>query len=262
MNTQLTDLMQRATENLEPVTPDLLERSVQQGLHLRRRRTTVLSLTGAGAVVATVGLIAGGVQLLGGPSEAAVAGTPAPLTAPPAAKPSAVTLHQTLVTLRSLVEAPGRTLTKPETWGEAKDGFVAAAYVVDDGKGASRVDVLVSSGGEENPCATASTGCTKLPDGSTVFALSEQPEYPGNRNKDGVTSNYVALYGRDGRFISMTSYNAPAEKGSRHTRQKPLFTVAQLTTMVQSKTWKFPPANPVKPSGTAVKPSSKVKPSK
>ena len=43
MNTQLTDLMQRATENLEPVTPDLLERSVQQGLHLRRRRTTILS---------------------------------------------------------------------------------------------------------------------------------------------------------------------------------------------------------------------------
>lgn len=92
--------------------------------------------------------------------------------------------------------------------------------------------------------------------------MAEQPEYPGNRNKDGVTSNYVALYLRDGRLISMTSYNAPAEKDSRHTRQKPLFTVAQLTSMVKSKTWKFPPANPVKPSGTAVKPSSKVQPSK
>jgi len=263
MNTQLTDLMQRATENLEPVTPDLLERSVQQGLRLRRRRTTVLSLTGAGAVLATVGLIAGGVQLLGNPSNTAVAGMPAPLTTPPpAAKPNHVTPQQTLQTLKSIVTAPGRTLSKPESWGGSEDGFAAAAYVVNDGKGASRVDVLVSSGGEENPCATASTGCTKLPDGSTVFALSEQPEYPGNRNKDGVTSNYVALYSRDGRFISMTSYNAPAEKGSRHTRPKPLFTVAQLTTMVQSKTWKFPPANPVKPSGTAVKPSSKVKPSK
>ena len=263
MNTQLTDLMQRATENLEPVTPDLLERSVQQGLRLRRRRTTVLSLTGAGAVLATVGLIAGGVQLLGNPSNTAVAGMPAPLTTPPpAAKPNHVTPQQTLQTLKSIVTAPGRTLSKPESWGGSEDGFAAAAYVVNDGKGASRVDVLVSGGGEDNRCESPEAGCTTNPDGSKLFTMTEQPEYPGNRNTDGVTSNYVALYYPDGRFISLTSYNAPAEKGQRHTRQKPMFTVAELTTMAKSKTWRFPPANTIKPSGKAVPPSAKLKPTK
>ena len=259
MNSQLTELMQQATENLEPVTPDLLERSVQQGLRLRRRRTTVLSLTGAGAVLATVGLIAAGIQVLGSPSEASVAGTPLPSATPtPAAKPHPVTPQQTLATLRSLIAAQGRTLSRPDAWGgNPDDGFNAAAYVVDDGKGASRVDVLVSGGGEENRCATAAPGCTTLPDGSTLFTMTEQPEYPGNRNTDGVTSNYVALHLRDGRNISMTSYNAPAEKGSRHTRQKPLFSVSELTTMVRSKAWKFPPASTDKPSGKAVKPSTK-----
>ena len=265
MTTQLTDLMQRATENLEPVTRDLLERSVQQGLRQRRRRTTVLGLSGAGAVLATAGLIAGGIQWLGNPSDAAVAGTPA-LSAtanPTSAKPAQVDPNQTLKTLRLLLDAPGRAVTKPETWGSAKDGFTAAAYVVDDGKGAARVDVLLSGGGEENPCATSSTGCTKYPDGSVVFTVTEQPEYSGNRNKDGVVSNYVALFLRDGRLISLTSYNAPTEKGSAHTRQKPLLSVPELIKLAQSKAWKVPPVTPAKPSNkVAVKPSSKVHPTK
>lgn len=67
MNTQLTDLMNRATENLEPVTADLLERSVTQGLRQRRRRTALLTASGAGAVLATAGLIGGGIQLLSSP---------------------------------------------------------------------------------------------------------------------------------------------------------------------------------------------------
>ncbi len=258
MNSQLTELMQQATENLEPVTPDLLERSVQQGLRLRRRRTTILSLTGAGAVLATVGLIAGGIQSFGSPSEASVAGTPLPSATPtPAAKPHPVTARQTLATLRSLIAAPGRTLSHPEARGDSDDGFNAAAYVVDDGKGASRIEVLVSGGGEQDPCADPSATCTTNPDGSTLFTVTEQPEYPGDRNIDGVVSNYVTLHFPDGRFIGITSYNAPAEKDSRHTRQKPLFSVPELTTMVQSKTWKFPAASTDKPSGKAVKPSTK-----
>src|ERR1700754_4734622 len=112
MNTQLTDLMHRATENLEPVTPDLLERSVKQGLRQRRRRTTLLTASGAGAVLATAGLIAGGISRAGLPATA-VAGSPLPAAQPPAAKPPAVTTknpakpgqvtpQQTLATLKSL----------------------------------------------------------------------------------------------------------------------------------------------------------------
>ena len=130
MNTQLSDLMQRATENLEPVTPDLLERSVQQGLRLRRRRTTVLSLTGAGAVLATVGVIAGGVQLLSTPADSAAAATPIPLAKPtPVAKPTQVTSKQTLATLRALVEQHGK-LSKPETWGTLPTLFSGSVFAL------------------------------------------------------------------------------------------------------------------------------------
>src|SRR5690348_10816694 len=130
MNNQLTDLMRRATENLEPVSPDLLERTVAQGTRLRRRRTTLLAVSGAGAVLATAGLIAGGIHVLGSPTDSAAAGTPIAITKPsakasvvPSIKPTpssthAVNSQQTLATLKSLVAAPGRTFSQPETWGE------------------------------------------------------------------------------------------------------------------------------------------------
>jgi hypothetical protein len=257
MNTQLTDLMHRATENLEPVSPDLLERTVQQGVRLRRRRTTILSVTGATAVLATAGIVVAGTQLLGNPSDAAVAGTTKPSAPSSVAKPAAVTQKETLATLKSLIEAPGRTLSKPRTWGDGS--FNAAAYLVDDGNGASRVEVLVSGGGEQDPCATPGIGCTKNPDGSTLLTLAEQPEYAGNRNVNGVVSNYVALRLKDGRFVSLTSCNAPAEKGIRHTRTKPFFTVAQLTEMVESKAWKFPPKTITKPAIGKLNPKQATK---
>jgi hypothetical protein len=243
MNTDITNLMHQATENLEPVSTDLLERSVQQGLRLRRRRTTLLSVTGASAVLATAGLVVGGTQLFGSPSGAAVAGTTSPSAkASAVTKPAAVTPKQTLATLKSLIEAPGRTLSQPVARGGGSEGFNAASFVVDDGKGASFVEVFLASGSVQDPCAEPGAKCTTLPDGSKLFTLTEQPEYPGDRNKDGVVSNYVVLVHKDGRFISLTNYNAPAEKGTQHTRETPLFTVAQLTAMVESKAWKFPPA--------------------
>ena len=156
--------------------------------------------------------------------------------------------------MKALVQAPGVTLSKPETWGDKS--ALGAAYLVDDGKGVARVEVLLTGGGEEDRCATPSAACTTLPDGSTLFSLAGQPEYPGNRNKDGVLSNYVVRRLPDGRIISMTSYNAPAEKGSTHTRATPLYPVAQLSALVQSKSWKLPATSTaVKPTKGATPPS-------
>jgi hypothetical protein len=250
MNTQLTNLMQQATENLEPVTADLLERSVAQGLRQRRRRTTLLTATGAGAVLATAGLIAGGIHLLGSPADAEAAGTPVPLTKPsvstkpsvktPPAKAAGVTPKQTLATLRSLLEASDLSLSKPETWGGGD--FVGAAYLANDGKGSARVDVMISGGSEANPCVSARQGCTTLPDGSVLFISKEQPEYSDGRQAQyGVVSNYVVHYRHDGRNINLTSYNGPAEKGQQHTRPKPILSVGELSTLAKSKSWKLPP---------------------
>jgi hypothetical protein len=249
LNDTLPGLMHRATENLEPVSTDLLERTVQQGLRLRKRRTTLLTVTGAGAVLATAGLVVGATQLLGRPSDAAVAGTtPTPsasVHATPSAKPA--TAHEALATLKSLIQAPGVTLSKPKTWGDKS--ALGAAYLVDDGNGGARVEVLLTGGGEGDHCAVAGAACTTLPDGSTLFSLADRPEYTGDRNVNGVLSNYVVRRLPDGRIISLTSYNAPAEKGSPHTRAKPSFTVSQLSAMVQSPAWKLPAKS------TVVKPS-------
>ncbi|HWD78466.1 MAG TPA: hypothetical protein VG497_06290 [Kribbella sp.] len=254
----LTDLMQRATENLEPVSPDLLERTVAQGTRLRRRRTTLLTAGGTGAVLATAGLIAGGIHVLGSPADSAAAGTPIAITKPsakPSTKPSvkptptgthAVNSQQTLATLKSLVAAPGRTFTHPETWGEGD--FTAAAYVVDDGHGAARVEVMLSGGGEQNPCVPVRQGCSTLPDGSTLYSYKESPEYSDGRQAQyGVVSNYVMLIRPDGRNINLTSYNAPAEKGKPHTRSTPLLSVKELTAIAKSKAWKLPPVSTIKP---------------
>ncbi len=254
MNTQLTDLMHRATENLEPVTPDLLERSVAQGLRLRRRRTAIATASGAGAVLATAGLIAGGIHLAGSPTNASVAGSAVPSAKPstsqsakptPTAKPAGVNPKQTLATLKTLVTAPGRTLASPETWGGGD--YAGAAYVVNDGHGAARVDVLLSGGGEQNPCLPKRAGCSILPDGSVLYVSKESPEYTDSRQAEySVTNNYVMLYRHDGRNVSLTSYNGPAQKGKQHTRPKPLLSVEDLTALAKSKAWKLPPVSPSK----------------
>jgi hypothetical protein len=226
----LTDLMQRATENLDPVSPDLLERTVVQGTRLRRRRTTLLAAGGTGAVLATAGLIAGGIHVLSSPADSAAAGTPIALTKPtvnasvkptadpsgePTMKPSPSTTYapantKTLSTLKTLLTAPGRTISKPETWGDSS--FSAAAYVVNDGHGASRVEVLLSGGGEQARCVPVQQGCSTLPDGSTLYVEKESPEYTDSRQAEfGIVSNYVLLQRRDGRSISLTSYNGPRE---------------------------------------------------
>ena len=251
LNDTLPGLMHRATENLEPASTDLLERSVQQGLRLRRRRTTLLTATGAGAVLATAGLVVGATQVLGRPSDAVVAGTTRTPSATPSAvtKPAAVTPKQTLATLKQLISAPGRTVSQPTTWGGTNDGFVAASYVVDDGHGASKVEVLLSGGEQQNPCAPAGSGCTTHSDGSIVYAGNESPEYSDSRqDRNGVVSNYVTVSRRGGGTISVTSYNGPAQKRTKHTRTHPFFTVPQLVAMAKSTSWKFPPATAVGPS--------------
>ncbi len=253
LNDTLPGLMHRATENLEPASTDLLERSVQQGLRLRRRRTTLLTASGAGAVLATAGLVIGTTQVLGRPSDTAVAGTtPTPSATPSATtKPAAVTPKETLATLRSLIQRPGLTLTKPTTWGGGKEGFNAVAYIVNDGQGASRIEAIVEGNSQAPSCNEGGTGgssCTVRPDGSVLFTVTESPEYPPDRNVDGVVSNHADLYYPDGRHLGVTSYNAPAEKGSPHTRAKPLFTPKQLITIVESKTWKYPAGGAVKPT--------------
>jgi hypothetical protein len=267
LNDTLPDLMRRATENLEPESTDLVERGMRRGATLRRRRTALLSVSGAGAVLATAGIIVGGSQLLGPGPDASVAGTPTVVQTgktPPAAKPPAVTPHETLATLKKLVARSGVVISQPEARGGAKDGFNAAAVVVDDGKGASRIEVLLQTQNHKETCADKPTGsCIVRADGSIVVSFEESPEYPRDGNPGGVISNSVMIYRPDGKMLSLTNYNAPQQKGVEHTRPKPVYSVNSLIQIAESKLWKFPAAGagakPWKgePSGKAKVPPTK-----
>jgi hypothetical protein len=254
LDSKLPELMRRATEELEPESVDLVERSVAQGTRLRQRRGALTGVAAGVAVLATMGVVVGAVQHFDRNGQAAPAGslavgpaaTPKPSlpskapSGPVAPAPSANLKDPTLATLKSLLQGPSRTLSKPETWGSEQDGFFAAAWVVDDGKGGSRVDAALAKRAGRPSC-TGLPGCRKRPDGSTIRSESLSPEYSDERQKEfGIVSNYVEIVRKDGRMISVTSYNGVSEKGTKHTRVAPILTVAQLTKLADSQAWQFP----------------------
>ncbi|TDO51453.1 hypothetical protein EV643_103190 [Kribbella sp. VKM Ac-2527] len=264
LNDTLPDLMRRATEDLEPESTDLVERGMRRGAVLRRRRTALLSVSGAAAVLATAGIIVGGSTLFAGAGgDTSVAGTTNPPTPMTSVKPTpipAVTPQETLATLKKLVAPSGAKITRPEArGGGVKDGFVAASVVLDDGKGLSLIDVLVEQKPKTNCTDTPTGSCTVRADGSVVVSLSESPEYPRDGNPGGVISNYVTVYRADGTAVHMTNYNAPLEKNAGQTRPKPVYSAAALVQLAVSKLWEAPPAVAGKPQPTD---TGKVKPTK
>lgn len=261
----LPEMMRRATDGLEPDSPDLVRRGMQKGLRMRRRRTAGLSVAAATALVLTGAVVVSARSIGPDRADAQVAGTSgpsAPASKPPAkpstARPAAS--KDTLDTLRKMVPA-GFKVSDLEHRGDS--GFTAASITVDDGRGLSELGVLIERREVMKRCPApgAETGyksCKKLSDGTVVLRSALEPVYgpfpkstkfPTGRhpNDRGVRYNSVALHRRDGVVIAMVSYTSRDEKNSPNTRQKPPFSVAQLTSMAQSKLWKAPAAKPDTP---------------
>lgn len=240
LTNELPDLMRRATENLEPESTDLVERGMRRGVTLRRRRTALLSLSGAGAVLATAGIVMGGNQVFSNAAdEAPTAGTPTQTAPSTIAKP--VTPQDTLATLNKLVPTKLK-VSRPETWGGDGSGFNGASVLVDDGLGASQLSVLVQMVPKQNDCAgTQPRSCTVQADGTVLVSDTDKPLYREGANPGGIRETIVEVFRPNGTLISIRSLNGPAEKGVEHTRVKPALTVAELTTIAHSKLWAFPP---------------------
>jgi hypothetical protein len=124
------------------------------------------------------------------------------------------------------------------------EDFNAASVLVDDGKGKSYVEAFVTY---EVPtvkkCGVegAPNHCTVLPGGGVAGWDKNSPEYSDARqDKEGVLANRAEIHYPDGRSISITSYNAVEEKGSKHTRPKPAISAEKLLQMAGDKDWKFP----------------------
>jgi hypothetical protein len=175
------------------------------------------------------------------PVESNVPEKPQP-TSPGVSKPP-VPVQQTLQTLKKTLPK-GLQVTQPTTRGGYPEDYNAVSVLVNDGKGLSYVGAFVTyevptikkCGGEGSP-----SHCTVRPDGSIAGWVKNSPEYSDARqDKEGVLENVADIYYPDGRHISLTSYNAVEEKGSKHTRAKPAISAEKLLAMAGSSDWKFP----------------------
>ena len=246
LNDTLPDLMRRATENLEPESSDLVERGMRRGQTLRRRRTALLSFSGATAVLATAGIVITGTQVLGGNAAAPASGTQgATVDTTKIIKSGPVTPKETLATLLGLLP-PELKVSKSTSWGDA--GFSGAGAVLNDGNGASWLTMSVSS--SDATCFDPQPGsCVRRADGSRITTETEAPVYSKDNNPGGVILNSVQVTRADGGSISLMSFNAPQEKQVEHTRAKPVLTVAELTKIADSTQWRFPAKPPVPTAG-------------
>ncbi|GAB3930186.1 hypothetical protein GCM10029976_031360 [Kribbella albertanoniae] len=93
---QLPELMARATDGLEPESVDLVERSLAQGVRLRRRRSTAAGVAAGGAVLMTMGVVVAGIQHFDqrGDTGPMVAGPPV-ASAKPTSTPSGLPSTET-----------------------------------------------------------------------------------------------------------------------------------------------------------------------
>ncbi|MEV6765268.1 hypothetical protein AB0N16_32435 [Streptomyces sp. NPDC051105] len=222
-----------------------------RGRRLRlRRRTTVL---GGAAGVALAGV--GGALLVpwGGSSSgrplAAVSTTPRVTPSPTASATRAVTSDEMIRTLERLL--PKGKFSKAEGRGVDENDPLVAPYaqvVYDDGHGAAAISVAVNRvlpGGSDarqavqcpdkvyipyDSCATS-----HLSDASVVTVIKGY-EYPDRRVDTKLwTANLVTP---DGHHVSVSEWNAAAEKDAPISREEPPLSAARLKVLAAAKDWR------------------------
>ncbi|MCF4140113.1 hypothetical protein L1856_29710 [Streptomyces sp. Tue 6430] len=224
-----------------------------RGRRLRLRRRAVLA--GGAAGLALVGV--GGALLVpsgggDGPRNGSVAATGSgkPTAAPHVAAVSADDMVRTLTKL-----LPEGKVTRGAARGTDDPlGLPPLAQVVfDDGEGVGAVSLVVDRVGREEgtfdpasvvtPCpgmempGTVPDSCVtqNLPDGSVV-TLIQGYEYPDRREDTKAWS--ADLVTPAGQRVSVSEWNAAAEKGEPVSRPEPPLTMAQLKTLVAAKEWR------------------------
>ena len=233
---QVVDLLDRATETLPRVGPDLVAGAVRTGRARRRRHlaaTAAVAVTVLGASGAALGVGSSG----GG--SGAVATDPTPTSTPtstpsPSAAPREFGLDpaKTGWELVSLLQG---NVTEQRSWhsrpGET-DEFRAGSALLDG----ALVTILLERTtlprcGEQPPGAA----CHSVGDGFMSSATYAEPASDGGST--GVVTNTVTLFTADHFAITATAYNAAAEKGSAPFLDQPVLTAAELTEIVLDPDW-------------------------
>ncbi len=239
----VTDLMRRATADLEPESPDLFERGLRRGTILRRRRTALNAVIGTGAVVAAVAAAGGGAYVLGSDpgTEAPVAGIPAGIPAASSTTTSAAaTPEQALRTLKALLPRTVQ-VSRPHLSQDESTGAINVSVLVNDGKGASELSVQLGAGGAPADCRDKpSNRCRVRPDGSAITVGGNRP---GKPDPSGLVNRHVVIQHKNGDFIGVANTNTTSSSrtAAPPTRPQPVFSTTQLAGIADSKLWTFPP---------------------
>ncbi|MGV9938097.1 hypothetical protein [Streptomyces sp. NPDC003401] len=229
-----------------------------RGRRLRLRRRAALAGGAAGLALVGVGgalLVPSGAD--DGPRNGSVAATGAgtPTAAATAASPAAppVSADDMVRTLTKLLPE-GKVTPGAARGTDDPQGLPPLAQVVfDDGEGAGSVSLAVDrvrgAGGtfdpasEVAPCpelelpGSEADSCVTqtLPDGSVV-TLTQGYEYPDRREDTKAWS--ADLVTPAGQRVSVSEWNAAAEKGEPVSRPEPPLTMAQLKSLVAAKEWR------------------------
>ncbi|MET9825284.1 MULTISPECIES: hypothetical protein [unclassified Streptomyces] len=212
-----------------------------------RRRAGVL---GGVAGVALVGV--GGALLLpsdepgtGRPTAASAAtASPSAPGGPSAAPP--VSGGTILKTLESLL--PGGSFSERDARGSDDKMGPYAHVVYDDGEGAAAIDIGFDRIEPGNTRTRDLTQCpdktfvpyddcatTRLPDGS-LLRLLQGYEYPDRRVDTKLWS--ADLVTADGQHVTVSEWNAPAQKGAATTREDPPLSTQELKALVTADAWR------------------------
>ncbi|MEV5885568.1 hypothetical protein AB0L74_23105 [Streptomyces sp. NPDC052020] len=229
-----------------------------RGRRLRLRRRAAVA--GGVAGIALVG-VGGALVLPGGdgpgPQRSSTAAAP---TASPAPAPTAFSGDDLLRTLKGML--PGGEFSQESARGTDDRMGPSARVVYDDGKGAAAVAVSldrVEPGGEEareftrcpDETFVPHDSCTsrRLPDGSLLM-LFQGYEYP-DRRVDTKWWN-AELVTPEGRHVSVSEWNAPAQKDAEISREEPPLSPERLKEIATAPVWReVVDAIPRRPEPTA-----------
>ncbi|MEV5337938.1 hypothetical protein AB0K93_05545 [Streptomyces sp. NPDC052676] len=230
--------------------PALVAAGRARGRRMRvRRRAAVfggavsLALVGVGVTLVLPGTGSGSNGGAGGPASVGRSGT----ASATATAPEPVTGEQMITTLKSLL--PEGEVS--DTAGQGTHDGPGSPYVravFDDGRGAGAVAVgldRVEPGSETarqwttcpDEVVIPHDGCrtSRLPDGSVLMTLRGY-EYPDRRVD---TKRWQAeLVTAEGQHVSVTEWNAAAEKDAPVTRPEPPLSVKQLEKVASASAWR------------------------
>ncbi|MDT6986657.1 hypothetical protein ACFSUJ_22180 [Streptomyces lusitanus] len=227
------------------------------GGRVRGRRTQLLrrsAVLGGAAAVALVG-VGGALLVPGNAADAtdplrtsaatgpATTGSPASSTSPGAAS---YTGDDLLRSLKKLL--PRGTFSEEAAEGTESSTPPYAHVVFDDGKGAAAIDLTLNRVEPDSDQAREVTTCpdkefvdydsctsTRLPDGSRLM-LFRGYEYP-DRRVDTKWWN-AELVTRKGQHVSLSEWNAPAQKDAPVSRPRPPLSEAQMKKVVTADVWR------------------------